>query len=135
MNILLVDDSRTVRQVLENIINSYFETKKWEKPNLYTACDGLEALENMQTLDIDMMFLDYNMPNMNGEEALLKIRENKKWNDTRIIMATTEGGKEKVIKLIKAGANGYMVKPFDKEYIFKIMGNIIKRMSKKPVSI
>jgi len=76
------------------------------------------------------VLLDWNMPQMNGEEVVEAIRQNKDWNKTRIIMATTEGSKASVIKMIKKGANGYMVKPFNEEAVFKTLETISSRMAK-----
>lgn len=70
------------------------------------------------------------MPNMNGEEVVEAVRANKAYKKTRIIMATTEGSKESVLKMIKKGANGYMVKPFNEEAIFKTLNTITARMPK-----
>lgn len=130
MNFLLVDDSRTVRVVLKNAITNYFNTKRWGVPVIFEAHDGLEAMEYMKEQKIDIMFLDYNMPNMNGEEVIDAIRMHKKWNKTRIVMATTEGSKATVQKILKKGVNGYLVKPFMAEAINKTLGILIQRMIK-----
>ncbi len=66
-------------------------------------------MEMMKNKKVDIMLLDWNMSNMTGEEVVEAVRANKEWNKTRIIMATTEGSKESVLKMIKKGANGYMV--------------------------
>ncbi len=131
MNVLIVDDSKIVRRVLSNTLPRLAEKLKWDELTLFEAEDGLIALEQMQKNDIDIMLLDWNMPNMNGEEVVDTVRANKAWNKTRIIMATTEGGKDSVIKMIKKGANGYMVKPFKEEAIFKTLQTVSARMPKK----
>jgi DNA-binding response OmpR family regulator len=58
------------------------------------------------------------------------VRANKEWMKTRIIMATTEGSKDKVLKIIKKGINGYMVKPFNEAAIFKTLDTITARIPK-----
>jgi len=131
MNVLIVDDSKIVRRVLTNTMKRYFKAPKWEEPNLFEAEDGVVAMKQMKAEEIDIVLLDWNMPNMNGEEVVEAIRANKEWMKTRIIMATTEGGKENVLKMIKKGANGYMVKPFNEEAIFKTLDTITARMPKK----
>jgi two-component system chemotaxis response regulator CheY len=65
------------------------------------------------------MFLDWNMPIMNGEQVVDIIRANPAYKTTRIIMATTEGGKEGVLRMLKKGVNGYLVKPFQEASILK----------------
>ena len=130
MNLLIVDDSKVVRCVLTNTITRYFKKPTWTELNIYEAKDGLEAMQIMQEEKVDIMLLDWNMPNMTGEEVVEAVRANKKWNKTRIIMATTEGSKASVLKMIKKGANGYMVKPFQEENIFKTLNTVTARMPK-----
>ncbi len=130
MNILIVDDSKIVRRVLKNTIERYFKAPKWVTLNTYEAEDGNFAMEQMKKEKIDIVLLDWNMPNMNGEEVVEAIRAEKKWMKTRIIMATTEGSKDSVLRMIKKGANGYMVKPFNEVAIFKVLDTITARMPK-----
>ena len=130
MNILIVDDSKIVRRVLTNTMQRYFKAPTWPELNIFEAEDGNFAMDMMKKEKVDIMLLDWNMPNMNGEEVVEAVRANKEWNKTRIIMATTEGSKASVLKMIKKGANGYMVKPFNEEAIFKTMDTITARMPK-----
>lgn len=130
MNVLIVDDSKIVRRVLTNTIKRFFKEPEYKELNIYEAEDGLEAMEQMKSKQIDIMLLDWNMPNMTGEEVVEAVRANKEWNKTRIIMATTEGSKASVLKMIKKGANGYMVKPFQEDAIFKTLNTITARMAK-----
>ena len=130
MNLLIVDDSKIVRRVLTNTMTRYFKDKGWKELKLFEAEDGLIAMDLMKKEPIDIMLLDWNMPNMTGEQVVDAVRANKEWNKTRIIMATTEGSKTSVLKMIKKGANGYMVKPFSEEAIYKTMDTITARMSK-----
>ncbi len=123
MNVLVVDDSTIVRRVLKNVLNKYFE-----EPTLFEAENGEIAMQIMKTEEINIILLDWNMPIMNGEEVVDAVRANKEWNKTRIIMATTEGGKDAVLKLIKKGVNGYMVKPFQEDSIFKTLDTVTARM-------
>jgi len=130
MNLLIVDDSKIVRRVLTNTMKRYFEKSEFKELNLFEAEDGLIAMDVMKKERVDIMLLDWNMPNMTGEEVVDEVRKNKEWNKTRIVMATTEGSKASVLKMIKKGANGYMVKPFNEEAIYKTMDTITARMPK-----
>ena len=130
MNLLIVDDSKIVRRVLTNTMRRYFKAPEWLELKIFEAEDGLEAMEVMKKEKVDIMLLDWNMPNMNGEEVVDAVRANKEWGKTRIIMATTEGSKASVLKMIKKGANGYMVKPFQEDAIFKTLNTITARMQK-----
>ena len=108
----------------------YFKAPEWSELNLFEAEDGNHAMEVMKKEKVDIMLLDWNMPNMTGPEVVEAVRANKEWNKTRIIMATTEGSKASVLEMIKKGANGYMVKPFQEEAIFKTLNTITARMQK-----
>jgi len=130
MNLLIVDDSKIVRRVLTNTMRRYFKAPEYPELKIFEAEDGLEAMEVMKKEKVDIMLLDWNMPNMNGEEVVDAVRANKEWSKTRIIMATTEGSKASVLKMIKKGANGYMVKPFQEDAIFKTLNTITARMQK-----
>lgn len=108
MKILLVDDSSIVRRIEKNVLESEFPNAEVSE-----AADGLIAQKMIQdNADINYIFLDYNMPNMNGEQLLTWIRSQKEYNHIRIIMVTTEAEKKTVVKLMKAGVNGYVAKPF-----------------------
>jgi len=130
MNVLIVDDSKIVRRVLSNTLKRFFKQPEWSELNLFEAEDGNEAMDMMEKEKIDIMLLDWNMPNMTGPEVVEAVRAKKEWNKTRIIMATTEGSKASVLAMIKKGANGYMVKPFQEDAIFKTLQTITARMPK-----
>jgi len=130
MNVLIVDDSKIVRRVLSNTMKRYFKEPTWNELNLFEAEDGNEAMAVMKQEKVDIMLLDWNMPNMTGPEVVEAVRANKEWNKTRIVMATTEGSKTSVLAMIKKGANGYMVKPFQEDAIFKTLDTITARMQK-----
>jgi two-component system chemotaxis response regulator CheY len=105
MKILLVDDSRTMRNIFKRVIVGINAAETAE------AGDGVEALQVIeQSGPFDLMLLDWNMPNMDGITLLKTVREKKIF--TPVIMVTTEAEKTRIIEAIKAGANNYMVKPF-----------------------
>ncbi len=66
MNILIVDDSKIVRRVLKNTVQRYFKDSKWTSLNIYEAEDGNVAMGQMKKEEVDIVLLDWNMPNMNG---------------------------------------------------------------------
>ena len=80
MNILVVDDSKIVRRVLKNTMQRYFKAPAWPILNVFEAEDGEFAMKEMQKQPIDIILLDWNMPNMNGEEVVEAVRANKEWN-------------------------------------------------------
>ena len=107
MKIMLVDDSRTIRNIQKNVLAQLGHT------DVVEAGDGNEALNMLGQNPVDLMLVDWNMPNMDGITLVRKVREKDK--ATPIIMCTTEAQKDRVIEAIKAGVNNYVVKPFNVE--------------------
>jgi two-component system chemotaxis response regulator CheY len=109
--ILVVDDSKAIRE----IERKYLEELGFE---VLEAENGEEALKILEeNPDIKLILLDWHMPVMNGYEFLLKLRSNPKWVDIKVMMVTTENQQKSVIEAIMAGANEYLMKPFDKEML------------------
>ncbi len=109
MKLLLVDDSRTMRNVIKRSLEAIGPAEFAE------AGDGAEALGVIAGSPgpFDLMLVDWNMPNMDGITFVRKVREQDK--TTPIMMVTTEAEKGRVIEAIKAGVNNYAVKPFTAE--------------------
>jgi two-component system, chemotaxis family, chemotaxis protein CheY len=106
MKLLLVDDSRTMRNIQKNVLKTMPEVTFME------AGDGAEGLMamGMGTVHFDLLLVDWNMPNMNGLTFVRCVREKDK--TTPIIMVTTEAEKTSIVEAIKAGVNNYVIKPF-----------------------
>jgi len=119
---LTVDDSTTMRLIIKNAIMNNFDNVE-----VYEAKDGKKALEVLEeNPDINVIFMDWNMPVMNGREAVIKIRENKEYDHIKIIMATTEGGKDKVSEMISYGVKGYLVKPLKPTSVVPVVEKMIE---------
>ncbi len=109
---LLVDDAKVVRISLGRIMKSLgFEVLE--------AANGAVAQEQMQAYDdISVVLLDWNMPVMNGYDFLLGLRSDAKHiTEPRVIIVTTETGMSSMLKALAAGADEYIMKPFDKEML------------------
>lgn len=127
MTILLVDDSKIIRMLLRNVLTRSFGADT----TFLEAENGEIAVQQMAKNSVDLMFLDWNMPIMNGEQVVDIIRANPAYKTTRIIMATTEGGKEGVLRMLKKGVNGYLVKPFQEASILKAV-EVLRMRSPSP---
>ena len=107
-SILIVDDSQLVLDINSFALSSAgFE--------VYTAPGGHEALEIMSTEDIDIVVVDINMPGMDGYTVIRKMRADKALQEMPAIIITTEAEAADKKKGFDAGANAYLVKPFQPE--------------------
>lgn len=107
MTILIVDDSRIIRNIIANILKE----RKLPHIAILEAADGSEALNMLIKTKIDLFFLDWNMPKLNGVELTKAIRGIEHYQKTPIIMVTSEAAKYNVLEAIKAGVSEYVVKP------------------------
>lgn len=105
MKALVVDDSAVMRKVLIGALG------RANIDQVDQAADGREAVEAAKANDYGLILMDWNMPNMLGIDAVKAIREMGK--TMPIIMVTTEAEKSRVIEALKAGANNYVIKPFE----------------------
>jgi len=104
--ILVVDDSNTIRQQVGMCLTGAGYT-------VVEAADGVEGLDAIKsTPDIAMVICDVNMPKMNGIEMLEAVHADGKYNALPVIMLTTEGQPALISRAKKAGAKGWIVKPF-----------------------
>ena len=108
MRALIVDDSRFMRTYLRGLLlERGMECEE--------AGDGQEGLERLLAGPrFDVALIDWNMPVMNGLEMLKQLRT-RECGDVRAIMVTTEGEKENILRALSAGADEYLMKPFDGE--------------------
>ena len=125
LKILMVDDSKTILRVLKNVL-----TRMLDKDTVFLeAYNGEEALNVVEeNNDIDIILLDVNMPIMTGDKFLEIFRSNKDNNKVKVVMVTTEAEKKTVIKIMKLGANGFIVKPFTPEILRKSLDPILRRL-------
>jgi len=121
MKILLVDDSRTIRNIQKNVLAEI------GYPDVIEASDGVEAFARIAVDPPDLMLVDWNMPVMDGITLVRKVRETDK--TTPIIMCTTEAEKSRVVEAIEAGVNNYVVKPFTGETLSEKINQTMGKVS------
>ncbi len=107
---LVVDDSRVIRNVARRILEALaFKVDE--------AADGQQALDACKRAMPDAILLDWNMPVMNGIEFLRALRATPGGNTPIVLFCTTETEMTKIQQAIEAGANEYIMKPFDSEIV------------------
>ncbi|TWU51937.1 response regulator [Rubripirellula reticaptiva] len=111
MRALVVDDSRAIRRIVGTMMrNLGYEVHEAEH-----GVDALEKLEQIETPDV--LLIDWNMPVMNGIDLIKAVRAQDKYSDVAIMMVTTETEMERMAQAFIAGANEYVMKPFDEATI------------------
>jgi len=109
---LVVDDSRTIRSILRRIMAEVgYE--------ICEAGDGRQALQVLETEKdaVSIMLADWNMPEVNGFELLVQVRQRPELASLKVIMVTTEAEIGHMASALEAGANEYVMKPFTREMI------------------
>ncbi len=115
--ILIADDAAFMRMMLKNIL----------KQNGYEiageAEDGLQAVEKQQASQPDLTILDITMPNMDGIEALKHIKQSQP--DAKVIMCSAMGQESMVVDAIRAGAQDFIVKPFQNDRLLAAVTRVL----------
>lgn len=109
MKALVVDDSRSMRAIVGKQLRELGFV-------VVEAASGQEALAALHAGGpVDLVLLDWNMPEMDGCEVLSLIRSEPRYRNMRVMMVTTESEMSQVAVALEAGANEYLMKPFDRE--------------------
>ena len=111
LNVLIVDDSATIRAVMEKTLNlAGVNTNQ-----VLHAANGKEALEILGNEWIDLIFADINMPVMNGVEMIEKMSEDGLLKTIPVVVVSTEGSQTRIEQLKDKGVTAYIRKPFQPE--------------------
>lgn len=111
--VLIVDDSRTSRKMLRTILEADGHEIIDE------AVNGQEGVQKYQALKPELVTMDITMPVVDGVEALKMIKALD--SESKVIMVTAAGQKNKMVECIKAGANDFLTKPFDQQEIIDVV--------------
>jgi two-component system chemotaxis response regulator CheY len=112
INILIVDDSSVMRAMILKTLRM----SGLSLGDVYGASNGVEGLEALSRQWTDLVILDINMPVMNGEDMMIRMKENPETRDIPVIVISTEGSKTRIENLVKMGAI-FIRKPFTPEII------------------
>jgi len=122
--VLVVDDSITTRALIKKLL-------KVHRYSLLEACDGKQGFKVLkENPDITLIITDYNMPLMNGMEMIEKIRRKYSREDLAIVGMSNLDDKNLSTKLLKAGANDFIFKPFEVEEFYCRIGQNVEMTSK-----
>jgi two-component system chemotaxis response regulator CheY len=117
--VLVVDDSRIMRNIVKN---TFTELKI---PCEYLEAEnGKKALQLLETNKVSLVFLDWNMPEMDGMEFLKRVRSMPDYKELPIIMVTSESAKYNVVEALQNGATDYIVKPVREKVFMEKLAEI-----------
>jgi two-component system, NtrC family, response regulator AtoC len=120
--ILIVDDEPLNLDLLDQELADIGHTTE-------RAIDGSEALAKLDTVNPDLVLLDYQMPGMNGIEVLREIR--KRDENLPVVIITAYGTIERAVEAVKAGADDFVTKPFDPEHLALVVKKALERAQLK----
>jgi len=118
--VLVVDDSRIMRNIVKN---TFMELKI--PCEFLEAENGAKAYHMLETHKISIIFLDWNMPEMDGLQFLKKVRSMPDYTDLPIIMVTSEAAKYNVVEALQCGATDYIIKPVHQRIFMEKVSEII----------
>lgn len=123
--ILTIDDSNSMRRMVSFTLEQAGYL-------VIEAVDGLDGLEKLnQYQNIDLILTDQNMPRLDGIGFIENARQHIKYKNSPILMLTTEASDEMKQKGKKAGANGWLVKPFDPNKLLEVIKIVINKYQNK----
>lgn len=115
-DVLIVDDSLTARLYLANILRANGHRVVGQ------AVDGIEAIEHYHQQRPDVVTMDLHMPRLDGVAATARIVEQDP--GAKIIVVTSEGQLAEVVRAVRAGAAGYLLKPFEPEKLIEAVNRV-----------
>lgn len=116
-NVLICDDAAFMRMMIKDILSKNGYNIAGEAEN------GLKAIEKYNELKPDLVLMDITMPEMDGIEALKKIKEADP--NATIIMCSAMGQQAMVIEAIQSGAKDFIVKPFQAERVLEAVKKVV----------
>lgn len=119
LNVLIIDDSAVMRAMVIKTLR----LSGVPVGDLHQASNGQEALEALSDNWVDLALLDLNMPVMNGEEFLERVRENPETRDLKVVVVSTESSETRIDRLREQGAE-FVHKPFTPEQLREKVVNV-----------
>jgi two-component system chemotaxis response regulator CheY len=122
--LMIVEDSELLHKVYDLILMR-FRSKGVKILHSYNGQEALALLG--ENPDVNLIFLDINMPVMSGLEFLGHLKKHEVFKDTRVVVISTEGKEEDTRRALKAGASGYVTKPFQAQAIYGIIERVMSQ--------
>jgi two-component system chemotaxis response regulator CheY len=115
--ILIVDDSQTIRSMLERSL----AMTGLPIDTVLQAENGKAAIETLASMWVDIVFTDIHMPEMDGIGLVTAMQDSREYKNIPVVVVSTEGNAQRVAELKRKGVKGYLRKPFTPEKIRDII--------------
>ncbi len=120
--ILIVDNSLVIRRVIKKLLGQ----TDLDNATIFEAENGFDALQVLDKEDIEVVFLDLNMPLMDGFEFLKRFGDHDKRSSTEVFVCSTEGSEEREKELKELGVNHKVLKPIKPESFVETVNSVFK---------
>jgi two-component system chemotaxis response regulator CheY len=120
-SVLIVDDSPVMRSFIRRVM----KLSGFEVGECFEASNGEEALTQLDQHRVDVILTDVNMPKMNGEELLRRLEEAGTLRSVPALVISTDATKNRILRMLSLGAEGYMTKPFSPESLREELERIL----------
>lgn len=129
LKVLVADDATFVRDLIKRTLRQMIPDL-----DLMEAADGARAMSLIKMKNPDLIFSDWEMPEMPGDELLRWLRQQPEFADTPFVMITSRGDRSHVMEAVGAGVSDYLSKPFTAEELTRKIGKQLKRIGYRPPS-
>jgi len=118
--VLVVDDFESMRRIVGQLL------RDMGFRDVTLADDGATALALLRQDDFGLLLTDWHMPQMDGLDLVRAVRADPRLNAIPILMVSTEAAREQIIEAVRAGVNGYVVKPFTPQILRAKIGKLFQ---------
>lgn len=120
-NVLIVDDSPILRTAIRKVVR----LSGIEDDRIHEAGNGCEALDVLETVWIDLVLLDLNMPVMDGETFARELRKNPDLADVAVVVVSTEANRDRLQRMQDLGVIQTLRKPFEPEDLHRLIPKVL----------
>jgi len=121
-NVLIVDDSPILRKAIKKVVR----LAGIEDDRIHEAGNGRDALAILETVWIDLVLLDLNMPVMDGEQFAQELRKRPELQGVAVVIVSTEANKDRLQRLRDLGIVDSLRKPFEPEDLCKMISRVLR---------
>jgi DNA-binding response OmpR family regulator len=121
ISILIIDDDRIIRMILQSTLSA-------KGFDVHIAEDGASGLKIAQEEDIDVILLDWMMPEIDGMQVLRKLKQNKKTEHIPVFMLTGKEDRRDIDRAVSSGIDDYIIKPINTSQIHTMIRERLKKI-------